>query len=240
MRPPPRKRPNGPRVDISRLHEPVDLQILAQLRIREAARSAVVDRRDPVPAQDGCVREPTRDVPLRRSPEDLGVRVAERRDERVTLLDLGAWSGHVPPLPRPRRARARTPAPCGAPRPSEPSAGHAGRRRGRSRAASARPASRNRPGSRRRWRHRESRRSSSRPPSAAPTRGRRRARRACARSSSLATGRAERRVHEQPVRREAHPERPEVREHELVLRRLAGMHMSAAPPCPTRWREPAA
>src|SRR5581483_82680 len=83
------------RVDLRRLDEPVDVEVLAEYCVRQPAGRAVVDGGDPVARQHARVREPARDVALGWRSEHLGVRLVERADERVLLLDLRPRSGHV-------------------------------------------------------------------------------------------------------------------------------------------------
>src|SRR5215472_4307833 len=70
-------------VDLRRLGESLDLEVLAQLDVHQSGRRPVVDRRHAVPRQRGRVAEPARHVALRYLAPDLGVRGVDRRDELV-------------------------------------------------------------------------------------------------------------------------------------------------------------
>src|SRR5205085_11685463 len=78
------------RVDLRRPHEPGDLQVFAQLGVRQSRRRPVVERRDPVARKHRRVGEPAHDVRLGRGAEDLRVRLADRDDDRGRILDLAA------------------------------------------------------------------------------------------------------------------------------------------------------
>src|SRR2546429_1413629 len=84
-----------PRVDLGRLDEAVDLEVLAELDVHQAGRGAVVDRRHAVARECRRVAEPTRHVAARRLTEHLLVRSVDRGDQLVTLVDLAAGRGHV-------------------------------------------------------------------------------------------------------------------------------------------------
>ena len=72
------------------LHEPVDVEVLAQLDVHQARRGSVVHGRDAVAGQRGRVTEPASDVAARALAEDLLVRGVDRLHELVPLVDLGA------------------------------------------------------------------------------------------------------------------------------------------------------
>src|SRR5207253_8819964 len=81
-------------VDLRRLHEPLDLEILAELDVHQPGGRAVVDGRHAVAGERRCVAEPARYVAAGRLPPDLGVRGVDRGDELVALLDLRAGCSH--------------------------------------------------------------------------------------------------------------------------------------------------
>src|SRR5215472_2064284 len=77
-------------VNLRRLDEAVDLEVLAELDVHQPGRGAVVDRRHAVAGERRRVAEPARDVATRRLAPDRGVHLVDRRDELVSLLDLGS------------------------------------------------------------------------------------------------------------------------------------------------------
>src|SRR5205823_14695923 len=83
------------RVDLCPPHEPLDCEVLTELRIGKPARRAVVDRRDAVPRQDRRVREPPRDVAPSRRAEHVYMRRLERSHEGMLGVDLRPRGCHV-------------------------------------------------------------------------------------------------------------------------------------------------
>src|SRR3982751_3593805 len=77
-------------VDLRRLDEAVELEVLALLDVHQPGRRAVVHRRDAVARQRRRVAEPARDVALRCVAEDVRMRLVDRTDELVALVDLRA------------------------------------------------------------------------------------------------------------------------------------------------------
>src|SRR5579863_9778821 len=78
------------RVDLGRLDESLDLEVLAELDVHQARGGAVVDGRNAVARQGRRIAEPARHVAARRLAPDLGVRSVDCGDELVALLDLRA------------------------------------------------------------------------------------------------------------------------------------------------------
>src|SRR5262249_13805179 len=78
------------RVRLRGLHQPVDLEVLAELDVHQSGRGAVVDGRDAVACERGRVAEPPRDITAGSLAEDLLVRRVDGADELVPLLDLRA------------------------------------------------------------------------------------------------------------------------------------------------------
>src|SRR5262249_27709983 len=82
-------------VDLRRLDEALDLEVLAQLDVHQPCRGAVVDSRDAVAGESRRVAEPARDVASRCLAPDLGVHLVDCGHELVAFLDLRPGSGHV-------------------------------------------------------------------------------------------------------------------------------------------------
>src|SRR6266508_4005522 len=213
------------RVDARRVDQALDLEVLA-LGTRKAARGAVVDRGDPVAGEDARVREPAHGVAVGRGPEDLRVALVDRADELVALRDLGTRRADVdlPVDPVVREAALQLPDPLGERRPR---LRHRHRRRHADVEEEIRAAGRTAHAPREAAAHRADVDDARLVAVARPRLPVRDPLEHCAEHVAhphdrvlLRAAAAEGGVHERPLRREPHPDRPVVAEHDPLLGRL--------------------